>query len=354
MIIDLETQIWNDPAELGRLHSSREGGSPAKWRREVTAAEHDDAMNCVDVSVILGFRSQYLSAHISAERVAAFVSKASHRRVGFVGIDPMTGGALPAIDHAVSLGLVGVTMSPAAQNYHPTHSAAMRVYERCQELGLPLLIKHGWLRTPDIVLNYARPALFDEIARSFPKLKIVISQMGFPWIDETLVVIGKHENVYTDTAGVVSRPWQLYNSLLSAFEYGVIDKVLFASNFPAETPERAIKRIYTLNAYSHGTELPSIPRQQLRGVIERDSLDLLGIERPGGASISRAIGLGIGSGEEGDFAGSAPAAGSEMRMSNMSEMLDAAHASGGGSSGGGTPGAPAPGRVRSRADEPGR
>jgi hypothetical protein len=33
-----------------------------------------------------------------------------------------------------------------------------------------------------------------------------------------------------------------------------------------------------VNSYSHGTQLPSIPRALLRGIVERDALSELGIE----------------------------------------------------------------------------
>ena len=64
-----------------------------------------------------------------------------------------------------------------------------------------------------------------QVAQAFPNLPIVIGQLGYPWIDETLVLLGKHRNVYADISGVASRPWQLYNALLSASSLGVMDKL---------------------------------------------------------------------------------------------------------------------------------
>ncbi|MFG0328270.1 MAG: amidohydrolase family protein [Phycisphaerales bacterium] len=283
MIVDLETHVWSSPTDLGLNPSELSGrGDLAPWHSfDASAQAHQQAMGCVDVAIVLGFRSRLLDARISAETVASFVSKAPTRRLGFVGIDPMEGDAIAAIDHAVNLGLVGVTVSPAAQSFHPLHSRAMRMYERCEELGLPVLVTENHLFAPAAALDHARPTPFDEVARAFPKLKLVLGRLGFPWIDETLVLAMKHRNIYTDLSGVIARPWRLYNALLAAFELGVTDKILFASNFPQETPEAAIERIYSLNSYSHGTNLPAIPRQQLRSIVERDSLNCLGLARPG-------------------------------------------------------------------------
>jgi predicted TIM-barrel fold metal-dependent hydrolase len=45
----------------------------------------------------------------------------------------------------------------------------------------------------------------DEIARSFPKLKIVIGQLGHPWTEETITMLGKHPNVFADISGLLTR-----------------------------------------------------------------------------------------------------------------------------------------------------
>jgi hypothetical protein len=57
-----------------------------------------------------------------------------------------------------------------------------------------------------------------------------------------------------------------------------MEKLLFGSGFPNETPARAIESLYTVNAYSHGTQLPSIARASIRAIVEKDSLACLGID----------------------------------------------------------------------------
>ncbi|MBI1826779.1 MAG: hypothetical protein HYR83_10400, partial [Planctomycetes bacterium] len=37
--------------------------------------------------------------------------------------------------------------------------------------------------------------------------------------------------------------------------------------------------LYGLNHLVQGTHLPAVPREQLRGIVERDTLNLLGIRR---------------------------------------------------------------------------
>jgi len=126
-------------------------------------------------------------------------------------------------------------------------------------------------------LEYGRPYLLDEVSRSFPGLRIVIAQLGQPWIDETIVMLGKHANVLADLSGLLSRPWQAYNALVAAHQHGVIDKLLFGSDFPYTSATECIEALYSINQLAQGTNLPVVPREALRGIVERDALSLLGI-----------------------------------------------------------------------------
>jgi len=74
------------------------------------------------------------------------------------------------------------------------------------------------------------------------------------------------------------QPWQAYQALLSAHQYGVMDKLLFGSGFPAASASHCIEDLFSINHMVHGTNLPTIPRDQLRGIVQRNALALLGIE----------------------------------------------------------------------------
>ncbi len=283
MIIDLNTHVWANLDQLGPELASRRrrmaagNGGQNGTQLDASPAAHERAMGCVDGAVVLGFRADRVGARIPNEFIAGFAAKDPRRRIGVAGIDPMSDDVLDEIEAAVGIGLVGVTVSPAIQGFHPAHSKAMRAYERCTELALPLFVTVHEPLTAAAVLEFARPGSWDEVARSHPSLPIVIGQIGHPWIDEALLLVGKHERVYADISGVAARPWQLYNALLSASSMGVMDKLLFGSGFPNNSPASAIESMYSVNAYSHGTQLPTIPRSSLRAIVEKDSLACLGI-----------------------------------------------------------------------------
>ena len=79
--------------------------------------------------------------------------------------------------------------------------------------------------------------------------------------------------------GVASRPWQLYQLLLQAHQLEATDRLLFGSDFPRNSADRVIETMYSLNRFSQGSGLPSVPREKVRGIVERDALACLALKR---------------------------------------------------------------------------
>ncbi|MEE9405007.1 MAG: amidohydrolase family protein [Algisphaera sp.] len=282
MIVDLHTRVWASIDDFGAsvAQASRRHRS-APWASETATADvHAQAMGPVAYAAVLGFESGLLGAAIDAESVAAAVATSPSKNVGFVGIDPMLGGAVEKLEAALAMGLVGVTLSPAAAGFHPADTRAMALFEACVEHKVPVLVDSSAALCSEARMEFARPYLFDEVARAFPTLKLVLGGFGRPWIEEGVAMMFKHPNVYADVSGLVRHSWQLYNALVHAYQAGVMNQVLFGSGFPFCSPEEAIKTLYSVNAISQGTPLPGVPRDQLRIVVERDTLAELGIARP--------------------------------------------------------------------------
>lgn len=280
MIIDCATRIWTNPDQLGRdvAASLRRRTLERSSAMDASSPAHQRATACVGAAAVMGFRSDLLEARIPHELVADAVRRDPRRRFGIGGIDPMSEDALTDIDAAVAQGLVGITVSPLCQGFHPSHSQAWRVWERCADRRLPIFVSTIGVATARMMMEFGRPSAWDEIAREFPTLTIVIGGLGWPWVDETLLLAGKHSRVFADVSGFASRPWPLYAALQTASAQGVLEKLLFASGFPFDQPAQAIEAMYSLQAMSHGTHLPSLPRAAVRGIVERPSLHLLGID----------------------------------------------------------------------------
>lgn len=290
MIVDAHMRIWDSTSQLGEdVAAQLRRGRRQPWATpngSLTACL--EAMDCVDVGILLGFESDYLDAHISSEKVAECVKQHPDKIVGFAGIDPQHGDAVEQLELAEQMGMLGVAVSPATQGFHPADTAAMDLYEACEAKGLPIFVEAGSEIARSAKMEFAQPYLIDEIARTFPELRIVMSSLGHPFVEQGLALIAKHPTVFADLSDLILRPWQLYNALVQAYQQRVIDQLIFGSNFPFCTPEQAIVTIYSVNTMTHGTNLPSVPREQLRSIVERDTLGLLGIR---GKFESQAAGL---------------------------------------------------------------
>ncbi len=284
MIVDCFTHTWESDDQLGRCVPTRRSDSLEASQGDVSSygagpTRHWAAAEPVDVTIVLGFTSKYLGADIPNDQVAAYASQHPDRVIGFAGIDPSNPKEAIAELHRAhnELGMSGVAVAPAAQDFHPSNSLAMLVYAAVAEHNLPILFHTGVYVASATKLEYGRPVLLDEVARELPDLNIVIAHMGYPWISETIVLLAKHDNVYAEISGLLHQPWQAYQALLCAYQYGVMDKLLFGSGFPSAAASYCIEALYSINHFVHGTNLPTIPREQLRGIVEREALSPLGI-----------------------------------------------------------------------------
>lgn len=244
---------------------------------DIETAGHIEACEKLDACIVLGVSS---GSSIDANKELARYVKQYNKMTGFGVFDPVNEKvAVKSVKNAtLDLGLSGVVLYCARQGFHPAHSRAMRFYEAAEQLGLPIFFHNSSSMRSESVLEYARPLLIDEIARKFPSLKIIIGAMGAPFFNETICMVGKHENVYADLTVTPHRSWEVYNIVIGAYEAGVMDKLIFGSGFPRSNAADCIETLLGFNRLMADTHLPTVPREEIRAIIERDSLSLLGIK----------------------------------------------------------------------------
>ena len=249
---------------------------------DVETSEHFAAAETVDVCMVLA-TADGPSEDVN-KKLAEYVNKHKEKMVGFAVVEPSkdkvsVGNLRPLVD---KLGLKGAVLYCSACGFHPAHSKAMRFYESAQELGLPVFFHNSGRNIgADAVLEYAQPYLLDEVAREFAALKIVIGSMGVPFVEQTLSMVGRHKNVYADLTIQPSNVWQTYNMVVAAHECGVMDKLLFGSGFPSGNAGHCIETLLGFNMLLADTNLPTVPRGSIRNIIERNTLQLLGIKNRG-------------------------------------------------------------------------
>jgi len=152
--------------------------------------------------------------------------------------------SLDEVERAVTeLGLKGIKLAvPYWGDYLPTDPKLYPLYAKIEELGVPILfhqsvvvmpkfLKH---RPPIATIKNSTPVLLDDVANDFPDLKMIIAHLGLPWLEETCMLMKKNSNIYADTASIApnySAPY-MFHCLLTAKDYKVINKVVYASDGP--------------------------------------------------------------------------------------------------------------------------
>jgi predicted TIM-barrel fold metal-dependent hydrolase len=180
------------------------------------------------------------------DEVAAFVRASPDRFVGVATVDlskPVA--AVRELDRAVTeLGFKALRIVPWLWKLPPNDRLYYPLYVKCVELGIPFCTQVGHTG-PLMPSETGRPVPYlDEVALTFPELRIVAGHIGHPWTEEMIGVAWKHDNVFIDTSAYLPRyyPPQLLHFMKT---YGQ-DKVLFGTNFPQLPLDRCTAQVADL------------------------------------------------------------------------------------------------------------
>lgn len=275
MIVDWHTNLYlpehQSPALAGEMHGRTgptELASPARFE--------DTVGRSADRFVVLTMYFPRLGWHVPNEFVAEFIRRHKDRAIGLAGIDPFEDNAVGKLEHAVrELGLRGLKWSPVYGAFHPLCSEAWAIYAKCDQLGIPILWHQSAAFAQNAAHEYGSPTLLDPIARAFPRLRMIVAHIGQPWVDECVVLMRKHPQIFADLSARFHRKWQLYHALMLAQEYKVTDRILFGSDFPLRTTDEAIAEFRAINDWGEGVTMPRIPDELIEDIISNRPLELV-------------------------------------------------------------------------------
>lgn len=192
---------------------------------------------------------------ISNDEVASFVAESAGRFVGVASVDlrkPMV--AVRELRRAVGeLGMKALRIVPWLWGLPPNDRRYYPLYAECVELGIPFCTQVGHtgpLRSSET----GRPIPYlDDVALDFPELVIVGGHIGYPWTTEMIAVATKYPNVYIDTSAYTVRRYP--PELVAYLQKHGREKVLFGTNFPMITPDRALAGLDDLQLDNEVREL---------------------------------------------------------------------------------------------------
>jgi predicted TIM-barrel fold metal-dependent hydrolase len=146
---------------------------------------------------------------------------------------------------AVEAGRVkGLKLYPGYQPFYPNDGRFKSAMAFAREHRLPVMIHSGDTYTPKGKLKYAHPLHVDEVAVDNPEVDFVICHIGNPWIRDTMEVLYKNANVYTDFSGLVLGDFEdrfesyMRRQVQEMLLYGVQpEKCLYGTDWPIASME---------------------------------------------------------------------------------------------------------------------
>lgn len=280
MLIDVHThflrpQHWGDEFDNNWAPVYGHG-----WP-DITPADYDEAMKDVDVAIVFGLTAERAGVFTPDEAIVEFCKATTTRTVGFTAADAAAPGAIERLEQSHALGLRGIKLYPVLSGGYTGNAGITPEVEaflqRALELRMAVLWHMGASPSPTAHLRDSLPMFIDDVAIRFPELKQVIAHMGHPWQRDAIAVTRKNRNVYMDISANWSRTLECYLALVHAQEWGVVDRVLFGSDFPLWTPAAAIAELEKLTAIEAGG-LPRVLPSTIDAMISADALKLLDLE----------------------------------------------------------------------------
>lgn len=130
------------------------------------------------------------------------------RLLGCIDVDPNGGvETLRRMEEGVErLGIVAAQFMPSllAPPVPIDHPHAFPVYAKCVELDIPIFV-NGGVPGPKLPFAPQHPGLVDSVCMHFPDLRFVFRHCCEPWVDLTIKLLLKYENLYYSTSGFAPR-----------------------------------------------------------------------------------------------------------------------------------------------------
>ena len=236
MIVDVHSHAWNFPADFSqdfirqaeRARPGHKVDLSTRYEAYRAAAPEDTC------TIVFGGKARLSGLWTDDRSVAEFVAQDPERLIGYLSVDPTQDGWEARFESAMK------SLACAASSSCPCTPASVRMTKNSNRSGntrnartCQVLLHTGTTFIAQAPLRFTQPSLIEPVALRHPGVKIILAHLGHPYEGDCIVTIRKHENVFADVSALHYRPWQLYNSLMLAQEYGFGTSCFLAPTFPS-------------------------------------------------------------------------------------------------------------------------
>ncbi len=174
------------------------------------------------------------------EFIAVSVNEHPDKFIGLGTLHPESEDIKADIDHLIALGLKGVKLHPDIQAFKLDDFRCLKIYEICEEKGLPML-----LHTGDNRYDYSNPNRLLPVLKIYKGLTVIGAHFGgYSIWDEASKQLSGIDNFYVDCSssfGFIEKP--LAKELIK--RYGA-DKILFGTDYPMWSAENELEYFFSL------------------------------------------------------------------------------------------------------------
>jgi uncharacterized protein len=282
LIIDCHSHFFRYPNHFtdNFITQSRRARRGVEVDLSVRWEEYQAGATAADHTIVFGGKAKLSGLWVPDSEVAAYAAPHPDRLTAFLSLDPtQENWRDELVAGHQDLAMKGIKLMPMYAGFKPNAPELDDLWHYANRYGLPVLLHTGTTFIDKAPLDCTLPRLLDDVASRFPDVRMILAHLGHPYEGETVAVIRKHPNVYSDCSALHYRPFQLYHSLMLVQEYSVWDKVLFGSDYPFTTVDASLAGLRSLNSMLEGTRLPRLDIDQMEAMFSRETLTLLGIEK---------------------------------------------------------------------------
>jgi predicted TIM-barrel fold metal-dependent hydrolase len=181
----------------------------------------------IDRAVVLSDDpGEHTDVRANAQYVLDLGRASDGRIIPFVWLNPLADDCLDVLAWAADEGIAGVKLIP--DHWYPYDPPALRLYERVQDLDLPILFHSGILWLWGDTSRHCRPVNYEALME-FPNIRFALGHVGWPWVHECYCVINKNRNLRRKRG---LSPHQAYGDLTPGMpESQRLEHVRFALEF---------------------------------------------------------------------------------------------------------------------------
>ena len=173
------------------------------------------------------------------EFIAESVANSNGKFIGLGTLHP-DGDIAGDILKLKELGLCGVKLHPDIQQFKIDDYRCLKIYEKCEEMGLPILMHTG-----DHRYDFSNPNRLLPVMEIYTGLTVIGAHLGgwSVW-DEAMEKLSDLPNLYVDTSS--SMPFMSKENALKTIRAYGADKVLFGTDYPMWNPKEELERFFSL------------------------------------------------------------------------------------------------------------